>query len=101
MRQSKYHRKTFNPTETQSLTTKYSAIISIEPSKSRVPSSLRPVLRPLCEKLPAGEKFAKQKQLGNVETIGERVSEDFINLERADAALFIIDVCTALNALPV
>ena len=30
-----------------------------------------------------------------------RVCEDLINLERADAALFIIDVCTALNALPV
>ena len=26
---------------------------------------------------------------------------DLINLERADVALFIIDACTALNALPV
>ena len=30
-----------------------------------------------------------------------RACRDFINLERVDVALFIIDVCTALNVLPV
>jgi hypothetical protein len=29
------------------------------------------------------------------------VCVDLINLERADAALYIIYVCTAINALPV
>ena len=37
----------------------------------------------------------------SVERIEVRVCEDLINLERADAALFIIHECTALNALPV
>ena len=30
-----------------------------------------------------------------------RVCVDLINQERANTALFIIDMCTALNALPV
>ena len=37
----------------------------------------------------------------SVERIEVRVCEDLINLERADATLFIIDECTALNALAV
>ena len=45
--------------------------------------------------------ISSKKRKWVVERIGERVCEDLINLERADAALFIIDVCTALNALPV
>ena len=45
--------------------------------------------------------FDETGTLTSVERIDERVCDDLIDLERADVALFIIDVCTALNALPV
>ena len=41
----------------------------------------------------------REETLNRAETVC--VCVDLINLERADVALFIIDACTALNALPV
>ena len=42
-----------------------------------------------------------EETLDRDEVDGVCVCIDLINLERADTVLFIIDMCTALNALPV